>query len=126
MASEGVSRRDMLLLSNGITGAIAAYLFFQLAAQEKRRRELVRERMNTVASLNHHVRNALQVIKYAGGARSGVNAMQVQLIDAAVNRIEWALREVLPKYPEAGDPPQERLDFPLNIEQLTRKQAGRR
>ncbi len=55
--------------------------------------------MKTIAELNHHIRNALQVIKFLGGQqRSALDAMQLQLINDSVERIEWALREVLPRY----------------------------
>jgi hypothetical protein len=71
-----------------------------MAREEKASRELVAERMKTIAELNHHIRNALQVIKFLGAQnRSGLDEMQLQLINDSVNRIEWALREVLPRYP---------------------------
>ena len=101
LAREGVPRWGTMLLSNVITGVIAGILFHQFARSEKTRRELVRERMQTVAELNHHIRNALQVIRFWGEQqRSALDAMQLQLITESVNRIEWALREILPKYPE--------------------------
>jgi len=56
--------------------------------------------MKTIAELNHHIRNALQVIKFLGVQnRSSLDAAQLQLINDSVDRIEWALREVLPRYP---------------------------
>jgi hypothetical protein len=56
-------------------------------------------RMKTIAELNHHIRNALQVIKFWGAQhRPALDAMQLQLINDSVDRIEWALREVLPRY----------------------------
>jgi hypothetical protein len=100
MLKEGLPRLDMLIFSNGLTGLFAGGLFFQMAREEKASRELVAERMKTVAELNHHIRNALQVIKYLGGQkRSGLDAVQLQLINDSADRIEWALREVLPRYP---------------------------
>jgi hypothetical protein len=100
LLKEGLPRIEMLILSNSLTGLFAGWLFYQVAKAEKSSRELVRARMKTIAELNHHIRNALQVIKYLGGAqRSGLDAMQLQLINDSVNRIEWALREVLPRYP---------------------------
>ena len=100
LVKEGLPRLDMLILSNGLTGLFAGWLFYQIAKEERSNRELVRARMKTIAELNHHIRNALQVIKYLGGAqRSGLDAVQLQLINDSVNRIEWALREVLPRYP---------------------------
>jgi hypothetical protein len=89
----------MLIISNGLTGMLAGGLFFQLAREERASRELVRARMKTIAELNHHIRNALQVIRFLGGQqRSGLDVMQLQLINDSVDRIEWALREVLPRY----------------------------
>lgn len=99
LAKEGLSRFGMLIFSNGLTGMFAGGLFYQLAREEKARSELVRARMKTIAELNHHIRNALQVIRFLGGQqRHGLDAMQLQLINDSVDRIEWALREVLPKY----------------------------
>ena len=100
LVREGLPRRDMVIFSNMITGLVAAWFFHSLATHEKNRRELVRERMQTIAELNHHIRNALQVIKYWGGAQSNLNSLQLQLINSSVDRIEWALREVLPRYPD--------------------------
>jgi hypothetical protein len=102
LLKEGLPRLDLLIISNGLTGLFAGGLFFQMAREEKAHRDLVRERMKTIAELNHHIRNALQVIKFLGGQRSGLDAMQLQLINDSVDRIEWALREVLPKYPIDG------------------------
>ena len=100
LVKEGMPRLDMMIISNVLTGVFAGGLFLQLAREEKAGRELVQSRMNTIAELNHHIRNALQVIKFLGGQqRSGLDAMQLQLINDSVNRIEWALREVLPRYP---------------------------
>ncbi len=67
-------------------------------------RELIRQRMQTVAELNHHIRNALQVIKFWGVQHQNCRLTdeQIQLMKDSVDRIEWALREVLPRYPESG------------------------
>jgi hypothetical protein len=52
--------------------------------------------------MNHHVRNALQAISYVPYTEQ---AKQILLIQQSVNRIQWALQEILP-----GDlPPKEPL-----------------
>jgi hypothetical protein len=100
LLKEGLPRLDMLIFSNGLTGMFAGGLFWQMARKAKAHRDLVAERMKTIAELNHHIRNALQVIKFLGGQkRSGLDDVQLQLINDSVDRIEWALREVLPRYP---------------------------
>jgi hypothetical protein len=101
LSSEGFSRWGIVILSDIITGAIAGALFYQFVKNEKNRRELIRERMRTIAELNHHIRNALQVIKFWGSQHQNcsLDEMQIRLMKDSVERIEWALREVLPKYP---------------------------
>jgi proline racemase len=96
---EGLPRIGMLIVSNTITGLFAGGLFYQIVREEKIHRELIQARMETIAELNHHIRNALQVIRFWGAQqRPSLDAMQLQLINDSVDRIEWALREVLPKY----------------------------
>jgi hypothetical protein len=103
LVNEGLPRLDMLIISNTITGLFAGGLFYQIAREEKIHRELIQARMETIAELNHHIRNALQVIRFWGAQqRPALDAMQLQLINDSVDRIEWALREVLPKYPVQG------------------------
>lgn len=99
LVKEGLPRLGMLVLSNSVTGLFAGGLFYQVVREEKINRELMRARMKTIAELNHHIRNALQVIRFWGGQhRPELDSRQLQLINDSVNRIEWALREVLPKY----------------------------
>lgn len=98
---EGVPRRDLILLSSFITGLVAGWLFYQFVRNARNRQEAMQQSMHTIADLSHHIRNALQVIRYAGGSKSTSDATQLQLINEAVARIDWALREVLPKYPQS-------------------------
>lgn len=100
LATAGVPRWDLIVIGNVTTGIIAGCLFYQFARNEEKRRARVRERMKTVAELNHHIRNALQVIKLCGAQPdSSLDARPLQLIKESADRIEWAMREVLPKYP---------------------------
>jgi hypothetical protein len=94
LARDGVTRTDILLTSNFLTGLVAGSLFFSLNNYERLRRNLVRDRLRTIAEMNHHIRNALQVITYA--TASTPQSGSVELIRSSVERIEWALREVLP------------------------------
>lgn len=104
LARDGVTRFDILLVSNGLTGIVAGFLFFSLINNDRLRRNLVRERLRTIAEMNHHIRNALQVITYASATNA--NDASVNLIRDSVERIEWALREVLPGHVTSpADPP---------------------
>jgi hypothetical protein len=105
LASEGFSRWTVVVISDLITGGIAGALFYQFAKYEKYKRELMRARMHTIAELNHHIRNALQVIKFWGlqHQNCSLDEMQIQFMKDSVERIEWALREILPSYgPESS------------------------
>ena len=101
LVREGIPGWDLLGLSDIATGIVAGGLFLYVARHEKAHREHMREQMRTVAELNHHIRNALQVIKLAGAGTTTVRSddRQLQLIKESADRIEWALREVLPRYP---------------------------
>jgi hypothetical protein len=113
LIKEGLPRLDMMIFSNSLTGLFAGGLFWQMSREAKAHRDLVAERMKTIAELNHHIRNALQVIKFLGGkSRTGLDDVQLQLINDSVDRIEWALREVLPRYPIGN------ISTPLQDEQV--------
>ncbi len=94
LAKDGVTRTDILLTSSALTGIVAGCLFYTLSNNELQRRRLVRERLRTIAEMNHHIRNALQIITYATATDNG--EASVEMIRSSVERIEWALREVLP------------------------------
>jgi len=111
LARDGVTRVDILLASNALTGIVAGFLFYSLSNNERLRRKLVRERLRTIAEMNHHIRNSLQVITYATAADTEES---VDLIRESVERIEWALREVLPGHvPAPATPPKPHAAEPL-------------
>ena len=70
-----------------------------LVYERYRSREL-KKKTETIRFINHHVRNALQVI-YAASYSLNTEKDTTRVCDA-VKRIEWALREVLPG-PEKGE-----------------------
>lgn len=94
LVKEGVHRLDIIALSNGLTGIAAGLLYFQITRIERERRARTQQRLRTIADMNHHIRNALQIIAYASTATDKTQSME--LISQSVERIEWALREVLP------------------------------
>jgi hypothetical protein len=94
---EGMPGRDLLFLSDFLVGAVAAVVVYLLAEFENRRQRAIAERLKVIADLNHHIRNALQVISYQSSFREEKES--IATIDDAVKRISWALREVLPQLP---------------------------
>jgi len=100
LVHQGFSRSYLMGVSDILTGLVAGGLFLYVARHEKAHRDQISKRMRTVAELNHHIRNALEVIKLCGAQTvSRTNDRQLQLIKESADRIEWALREILPKYP---------------------------
>lgn len=91
-----------LEISDAITALLIGALVAQLMLLHQKRQQHAQARVQRIAEMNHHVRNALQVIAYWSLADKEMR--QVELVQDAVNRIQWALREILPRdddeYPE--------------------------
>lgn len=94
---EGIPSRYLIVISNFLVGLVAAALVYVLSIREKQRQEYVECRLRVIAEMNHHIRNALQVITFY--SRKG-EKQEIGVRDA-VERIQWALREVLPQLPES-------------------------
>jgi hypothetical protein len=74
-----------------ILGMLAAKLLHN--AYSARQQALAR--LQVIAALNHHVRNALEVISLSAYITHDEEA--IRRITEGVNRIDWALREILPR-----------------------------
>jgi hypothetical protein len=75
---------------NLLTGIAAGVLVLLYERWQQRETQ---KKMQTIRLMNHHVRNALQVIYAASDDLDGKKRIMVQ---DAMHRIEWTLREVLP------------------------------
>jgi hypothetical protein len=73
-----------------VLGLMAGLMAF---AYEHRRSRELRQKLAVISAMNHHVRNALQTIAYVPYTEQ---AKQMLLIQQSVNRIQWALNEILP------------------------------
>lgn len=74
-----------------LIGILAGAVVF---AYELRRHNAMLRQMRVIAEMNHHVRNALQPILYSPYVSE--QAEQIKIIHESTQRIQWALREVLP------------------------------
>jgi hypothetical protein len=101
LLTEGIPRFDLLLISNALVGGVAAGLVVAWIYQQRQRAAFVSGRMRVIAEMNHHIRNALQVIQFSTRNQSG--EAEVKAMRDAVQRITWALREVLPQLMNAED-----------------------
>ncbi|HWC16943.1 MAG TPA: hypothetical protein VG498_08000 [Terriglobales bacterium] len=110
---QGVPSRYLILLSNLLVGLVAAALVYVLSAREQQRQAHIECRLRVIAEMNHHIRNALQVITFY--SRKG-EKQEVGIVEA-VERIQWALREILPQLPESM-PARKENDRVLNIQKF--------
>lgn len=86
------------LVDNLLTAVLAGLVVF---IYEYRRSRYMHQRLRIIAAMNHHVRNALQSILWSPYAQDSQD--QIRKVQDSVNRIEWALREILPS--ESADTP---------------------
>ena len=84
------SSLSIAMMDDALVGVGVGLLVF---LYERRQRHNLIRKLEVIRMMNHHVRNSLQVISLASGAQHEDHANKVQ---DAVERIEWALREVLP------------------------------
>ena len=84
--------RESQRVLDDLSGAVIAGLL--IYRYEYARSKYLSEKLKTIEMMNHHVRNALQVI--VDSAYLHGHAEQVQQIQDSAKRIDWALREILP------------------------------
>jgi signal transduction histidine kinase len=81
--------------SDGIAALVAGALFYRILLYERERREAIRRRLEIIAEINHHIRNALYVISLS--THSSQDKEVVKLIEDSLKRIDWTLKEILPR-----------------------------
>ena len=91
-----VERRPGAFLGNidasaSVAAVVAALLFYRVLWQERERRKAIRRRLETIREMNHHIRNAVQALT------TYIPQSEETSIDDSLRRVDWALREILPK-----------------------------
>lgn len=86
--------RMTIEISDAISSVVIGALSYRVFRLQQQRRNYVRQKLEVIADMNHHVRNALQVISLS---THGSDQEQITAIRESMNRIQWALRELLPK-----------------------------
>jgi hypothetical protein len=92
-------RRDATLLDNFLLSGLVLALGIVQQLRQERALKRQRQLMSIVADMNHHTRNALQVI-VSRSVLSMADASAIEDIRQAVGRIDWCLREILPNADE--------------------------
>lgn len=89
------SIRRTLELSDAVSAFMCGFVFLLFLRLYRKQRAMLRQRVEVIANMNHHVRNALQVIEF--NSYSTADQEKLAAMKSSVNRIQWALRELLPK-----------------------------
>jgi hypothetical protein len=89
-------RHERLLATDGvISGTLSgAMVWILLGLVHGRRRRLI-EYVRRVADLNHHIRNAMQIILYQA-TLTQADPEQIEQVENAVRRVDAALHEIFP------------------------------
>lgn len=99
LLSMGVPRELLQAQDAIITGALTAALVWALLIAERVRRTQQEEQLRVVADLNHHLRNALEIIFESEYLRDSDKATAIL---ESVKRIDAALQVLLPQTPAPG------------------------
>jgi hypothetical protein len=92
--------RISLMLAGAAVALAVGLLIFQILTDIQQRYQAMLERLWRIVELNHHIRNALQVIAYNNVPERSERA--IQQVNGEIVRIEAVLREVSVAL---GDPP---------------------
>jgi hypothetical protein len=104
-----IGRSPERLLAEGFSALLVALLTAKLALVSRERQRLMTARMQVISEMNHHIRNALSPLSLA---LDGAENRQLQcVISDAVDRIDWALREILPRETPLGDEQRHKLGY---------------
>ena len=84
------------MMWNAVAGFTAGWMAMKTIDRERERRKGIAERLKMIGELNHHVRNALQSIQLS--AYSSQDQAVIASVGDSVQRIEWALREIVTEH----------------------------
>jgi hypothetical protein len=90
-----LGRNRERLLAEAFSALIVTCLVAKLAHMAREQHHATVARMQVIAEMNHHIRNALAPIALSVDAIE--NQLLIRIISDGVDRIDWALREILPR-----------------------------
>lgn len=105
----GLGRHSERMVAEGGSALIVGLLASRLFSRTLERRRMVALRLQVIEAMNHHIRNALDVISLS--THTSHDKQSVVVISEAIDRIDWALREILPHNVPWSEGERERLLF---------------
>lgn len=117
-----LGRRKERWLSEAVTAFVVSVLVAKVVAVVHRQYQVMLARAQVISEINHHVRNALMAI--AASADLSQNQECTRIISESVYRIDWALREILPRARPLPEVERSRLMFAMNGAPTARKRQA--
>jgi hypothetical protein len=104
-----IGRSRERLLAEAFSALLVSLLTAKLVQITRERHRLTVARMQVIAEMNHHIRNALSPISLSMDVTE--NQQLNHVISEAVDRIDWALREILPREVPLPDEQRNKLGY---------------
>jgi hypothetical protein len=104
-----IGRSPERLLAEGFSAVVVSLLAAKLIQVTRQRHQLLLARMQVIAEMNHHIRNALSPLSLSLDETE--NQQLKTVIGEAVDRIDWALREILPREAPLGEQQRNELGY---------------
>lgn len=104
-----LGRSQERLVAEGLSAFIVSCLIAKLAHIARQQQQRTVARMQVIAEMNHHIRNALTPISLSSQVTD--NQQRIRVISEGVDCIDWALREILPREVPLGEEQRERLGY---------------
>ncbi|MGB2606299.1 MAG: hypothetical protein WBC78_22020 [Candidatus Sulfotelmatobacter sp.] len=103
-----IGRSRERILAETFSALLVSLLTAKLVQITRERHRLTMARMQVIAEMNHHIRNALSPISLLDDTE---NQQLNRVISDAVDRIDWALREILPREIPLPDEQRHKLGY---------------
>jgi hypothetical protein len=104
-----IGRSPERLIAEGFSALVVTLLAAKLIQVTRERHQLLLARMQVIAEMNHHIRNALSPLSLS--LDDTENQQLKDLASEAVDRIDWALREILPRDTPLGEQQRHALGY---------------
>jgi len=106
-----IGRQKERWLAEAVSAVVVSVLVAKLVAVVHRQHQIMLARMQIISEINHHIRNALMAI--SASADLSQNQRCNRVISESVQRIDWALREILPRKQPLPEAERTRLMFSM-------------
>lgn len=107
-----LGRRRERWLAEAVTAFAVSVLMAKVVAVVQRQYQAMLARAQVISETNHHIRNALMAI--SASVDLSQNQECIRIISESVYRIDWALREILPRTDPLPEVERSRLMFAMN------------